>query len=386
MATSSGGRSVRWNGSSWTVLPTFDPTNGFQGYTVVCTSTKFCLTVDGDRGYARWNGTTWGPITKFSSRFWMSLSCVSTTCVGVETKGRFTRFNGTSWSALTTFDPTRGGIVDLSCGSITNCLATDKRGKAYRFNGNWGGPVAISWDFDYASCASSTWCLTYAPSQRTHRTLSGSTWSANGAAPADFGEPECPAAGWCLAFDSFGRVTTFNGTTWSTPKLVFGSTGGAAPTEVDCLSKTFCIAINGVAGYWSRWNGTSWSAPKDLATGTDRSAVVSCATTTMCVAVDEGGTSLRFDGASWRRLPAAPDEHYYLDGVADVACPTTTFCAALLRGGSIASFNGATWNRMPQETGLYDVWDKPADGVYNLECPAVYSCVVAGLVRAAKSS
>jgi hypothetical protein len=41
---------------------------------------------------------------------------------------------------------------------------------------------------------------------------------------------------------------------------------------------------------------------------------------------------------------------------------------------------------MPQETGLYDVWDKPADGVYNLECPAVYSCVVAGLVRAAKSS
>lgn len=383
MATSSGGLSVRWNGSSWKTLPTFDSTNGFQGYDVSCSSTTFCITADYERGYSRWNGTTWSRVTAFGAPRGFTLSCVSTTCIGAESLGRYTRFNGTSWSTLTSFDATRGGIIDLACGATTNCLATDERGKAYRWNGtSWADPVTISSVASNAACASSTWCLTNASSARTWRSVSGSTWSANGAAPADLGDADCPVAGWCVAFDSFGHASTFNGTSWSAYKTVFTYNGGA-PTAVDCLSKTFCIAVHGGSGYWSRWNGSTWSTQTDLASGTDRSAVVSCASTTMCLAVDEGGTSLRFDGTTWRRLVAPTD--YQLEGAYDVACPTTSFCSALLNGGSVATFNGTAWNTAAQETGLYDVWDKPADRVYELECPSTYACVVAGRVKVVTS-
>ena len=163
MATSSGGLSVRWNGSSWSTLPTFDSTNAFQGDTVVCTSTTFCLTVDGSLGqYSRWNGTSWSRPARFGAIWGFAMACVgSTWCLGVDGPGRFTRFNGTSWGSLATFDVTRGGIMDLSCGAATTCLATDGRGKAYRWNGtSWGGAVSISARDGYVSCASSTWCLT----------------------------------------------------------------------------------------------------------------------------------------------------------------------------------------------------------------------------------
>ena len=110
---------------------------------------------------------------------------------------------------------------------------------------------------------------------------------------------------------------------------------------------------------------------------------MSCAKTTMCVAVDEGGTSLRFDGSTWRAV--TPPADFPMLNTSDIACPATNFCAALLSGGSIATFNGATWNRAAQETGLYDVWDKPADRVYELECPSTYACVVAGRVKVVTS-
>ena len=337
--------------------------------------------------YSRWNGSSWSRPARLGSPWGFAMACVGTTCLGVDARGRYTRFNGTSWGSLATFDVTRGGIMDLSCGAATTCLATDGRGKAYRWNGtSWGGAVSISARDDYVSCASSTWCLTTAPQQRTWRTLSGSTWSADtatAATPADLGDSDCPAAGWCVAFDTVGRFSTFNGSSWSAPKAVFANGGSAAPTAVDCVSTTFCIAIDGVAGYWSRWNGSSWSTPRDLASGTARSAVVSCAKTTMCVAVDEGGTSLRFDGSTWRAV--TPPADFPMLNTSDIACPATNFCAALLSGGSIATFNGATWNRAAQETGLYDVWDKPADGAYELECPTTYACVVAGRVKVVTS-
>jgi hypothetical protein len=388
MVTSGGGRSVRWNGSGWTTVGGLDPVNRFDGVRVSCTSSTFCLTVDTMASeWSRWNGSSWSRPARMGSIWGFAIECTGTTCLGVDSRGRYTRFNGTSWGSLATFDVTRGGIVDLSCGAVGSCLATDGRGKAYRWAGStWGGAVSISARFDHAACAGSSWCLTTAPEQRTWRTLSGTTWSSDtsaAATPAGLGEPECPVAGWCVAFDSVGRVTTFNGSSWSTPTSVFSSPNAADWTDVDCLSKTFCMAVNGVSGYWSRWNGSTWSAPKDLASGTDRSAVVSCATTTMCVAVDEGGVSVRFDGSSWRPLSAS--QTYSLSTVVDLACPATTFCAGLLNDGSVASFNGASWNQAAQETGLYQVSGKPFDELRELECPSMYACVVAGQVKVVTS-
>ena len=388
MVTSGGGRSVRWNGASWTTVAGLDPNNRFDGVRVSCTSATFCLTVDTMASeWSRWNGSSWTRPARMGSIWGFAMACRGTTCLGVDSRGRHTRFNGTTWGSLATFDVTRGGIMDLSCGAAGSCLATDGRGKAYRLAGSaWGAAVSISGRRDTAACAGTSWCLNTSPEQETWRTLSGTTWSPDTAAaatPRGLGEPECPVVGWCVAFDSVGRVTTFNGSSWSVPTSVFSTPNAGGWTDVDCLSRTFCLAVNGTNGYWSKWNGSTWSAPKDLVAGSDRSAVVSCATTTMCVAVDEGGGSVRFDGTSWRPLP--PSQTYDLSNVVDLACPVTNFCAALVRNGSVASFNGASWNHSLQETGLYDVWGQPSDNLRKLECLSTYACVVAGQVRVVTS-
>ena len=102
----------------------------------------------------------------------------------------------------------------------------------------------------------------------------------------------------------------------------------------------------------------------------------------MCVAVDEGGVSVRFDGSTWRALATPAD--LSMGNTSDIACPSTTFCAALLSGGVVATFNGATWNRAAQETGVYDPLDT-AYGVSQLECATAYACTVAGRVKAVTS-
>lgn len=388
MATDGGGRYVRWNGTTWSAPTSFDPTNGYQGYTVQCTSTTFCVTVDPSRGSRRWNGSSWGAaVTLPAGQYWgFTLACASTTCLGVDPQGRYTRFTGSSWTSLAGFDTTRGGILDLSCGAVDSCLATDGQGKAYRLAGaSWGGATGIASFGALASCASSTWCFATVAVQRVARTLSGTTWSSAVATPGELSRPECPVAGWCVAFDGVGRAVTWNGTSWSSPTVVFTSSGGTF--KVDCISKTFCVAYETSRGYWSRWNGSSWSTSKDLASSSATGGSLSCASTTMCVVVEEDGASFRYDGTSWRRLSLGETDpyFYYLRYTTDVACPSSTFCAALLNDGTIGVFNGGGWNRSPQETGLFAAGQGP-DSTTQVECPGFYSCVVTGMTTAVRGS
>jgi hypothetical protein len=82
----------RWNGTSWSVEPTPNPTGGGQLNAVSCTSTTSCVAV----GYS-WPGER--PLVE--------------------------RWNGTSWSIQTTPNPTGGQLLyGVSCTSTTACTAT----------------------------------------------------------------------------------------------------------------------------------------------------------------------------------------------------------------------------------------------------------------------
>jgi hypothetical protein len=360
---------VRWNGSSWSAPATLDTSGGFQGRQVSCTSTSFCVTTDPERGAKRWNGTSWSAATSLTSVGALNgaLSCASSTCIATDQNGRYSRYTGSTWTAMAMFDPTRGGIVDLSCPSASGCQATDGRGAAYRWGGtSWSGPTQLGSTGRSVACATTTWCVSVDGQLRQSRLYTGS-WAASVSTPAELGRPSCPVSGWCVAFDSAGRASTTSGSGWSTPKTVFSIAGASYPAFVDCVSRTSCLAVTAIDAYWSRWDGTSWSPARRIDTRLSGAEDVACASATMCLAVNYDGATYRFTGSSWQKVPTSSA----VSQIYDLSCPATNFCAGVDGRGTFFTFNGQTWNDTVQQVGV----DTPR--TFRLDCPDVYTCVAA---------
>jgi hypothetical protein len=93
-----------------------------------------------------------------------------------------------------------------------------------------------------------------------------------------------------------------------------------------------CVAVDN-AGNALTYDGTSWSSPADIDPGNTPESV-SCASTSLCVAVDDAGNALTYDGASWSS-PASIDPTH---AVAAVSCPTAAFCVAVDDVGHALTF------------------------------------------------
>jgi hypothetical protein len=143
------------------------------------------------------------------------------------------------------------------------------------------------------------------------------------------------------------------------------------PTSVSCPSTTFCVAVDDT-GNWLRYNGTSWSAPASFGA----SSSVSCPSAQFCLALGGGG-SFQYNGSSWSATTAAAP--YGLDSV---SCESSTFCAAVgVRynpnpqiGGVIdeaAIFDGSSWS---PPTTLDSFGIQSTIGVASVACPTVTFC------------
>ncbi len=138
----------RWNGTSWAIVSSPNPTGATNSYLlgVSCTSTTNCFAVgyfyNGSSYFTlveRWNGTSWAIVsspnsTGATNSLLLGVSCTSTTnCFAV---GNFStssgsptlveRWNGTSWTIVPSPNPTgttESGLYGVSCTSTTNCFA-----------------------------------------------------------------------------------------------------------------------------------------------------------------------------------------------------------------------------------------------------------------------
>jgi hypothetical protein len=140
----------RWNGSSWTIRATPDPTGATRSELsgVSCISATACTAVgDSENGSnetatlaERWNGTSWAiqPTADPTGTKYASLSSVSCTSAGACTavgsydtrahkqRTLVERWNGSSWAIQLTRDPTgalAGGLTGVSCTSANACTA-----------------------------------------------------------------------------------------------------------------------------------------------------------------------------------------------------------------------------------------------------------------------
>ncbi len=105
---------------------------------------------------------------------------------------------------------------------------------------------------------------------------------------------------------------------WSTPTAV---DRGGRPDSVSCASASFCVAVD-QAGRALTFNGSSWTAPAAIDSKVLWS--VSCPSASFCAAVDLSGRALMFNGSSWT-APAAIETSV----LSSVSCPSASFCVAL---------------------------------------------------------
>lgn len=207
----------------------------------------------------------------------------------------------------------------------------------------WGRPRAVSpaRGTQLVSCASASSCL-----------VAG-------------GNPSYPGAHGAVVNQS----TYWDGTSWSAP-LRFG-TNATSVTSVSCVPapaptarsqySAWCVAVDD-AGDAMIFNGRSWSAPK----AADRYGglgSVSCPRLGSCVAVDYTGHALAFNGRTWG-APLMVDRG---GNLRSVSCPTAQFCMAVGSDGRAVSYDGASWS-VPR------LVDRDGGGLASVSCPSAHFC------------
>ncbi len=137
----------------------------------------------------------------------------------------------------------------------------------------------------------------------------------------DFVSVSCPTASFCAAMDPNGNALTYNGSSWSSPDRIRRErlSGGRVLHHSELLRRggfTF--------GKTLIYNGSSSGCYRTASfSGCDCHAHVSCAMASFCVAVDENGNALTYNGSSWSS-DSTPG-----GWLTSVSCPTASFCAAV---------------------------------------------------------
>jgi hypothetical protein len=334
-------------GATWSMQAVPSPPGGGIVDGVSCTSASACIAVGfsgTEQGTLaeRWNGTSWTiqSTPNPSGALKVDLSGVSCTsasaCIAVgfeqTSSNEFTvaeRWNGTSWTIQSTPNPPGALNVELegvSCTSASACTAvgsSDTNKLAEQWNGT-------SWTIQ----------STPNPSGSTDGALEGVSCTSASA---------CTAVGWYeTSAGVFALAERWNGTSWtiqSTPNP--NPELGPTLTGVSCTSANACTAV----GYYEtssgatspalaeQWNGTSWtiqSTPNPPGALYVDLSTVSCTSASACTAVGSYGTSSnqftlaeQWNGTSWA-VQTTPNpvgsQESELDGV---FCISASACKAV---------------------------------------------------------
>lgn len=110
----------------------------------------------------------------------------------------------------------------------------------------------------------------------------------------------------------------------------------------------------------------SWSAPQKIDTTEspylDPSLRVSCATASLCVAVDKNTNAMIYDGSSWTAPTSVKGS--FLFPLYSVSCPTASFCVA-----------GGSGNALTYSAGSWSAPTHVESALDSVSCPSASFCV-----------
>jgi len=250
-----------WNGTSWKIQKTANPTATImlsQLSGTSCSAADTCTAVgysgdDAANLAEAWNGTTWtveGTPNSTSTPL-SGVSCTAAdacTAVGYSGEGGATlaeRWNGTTWTRQNT--PTPAGTIEtelnaVSCSAAYACTAVGLDEKI-------SGEVTLA----------EAWNGTVWSTQKTPKPTGATASDLNGVSCT--GPKACTAVGWYTNSSGY-KVTlaeVWNGTAWSI-QATPNPTGDDPSGELDAVSCSAADACTAVGGNLvERWNGTAWS-------------------------------------------------------------------------------------------------------------------------------
>ena len=194
----------------------------------------------------------------------------------------------------------------VSCAAPSLCAAVDETGDLFIYNGtSWSAPVRTGDNLTSVSCPSVSYCS---------------------------------AVGYTMGPESGGYIFTFDGHSWSTPKLL---DPGFKLHSISCASSSFCVAGASVDVFTDR-NGV-WTAPQsvDPQDGNGNGiGSISCVSTSFCLAVDVEGNALMYSNAVWPS-PRVLYEDLPLDSV---SCTSASFCLVVGEFGETVIYKDGTWS------------------------------------------
>ncbi len=253
-----------------------------------------------------------------------TLMCVSvlgsivTASGSADATSRISTSTTLKWSAGTTLVSSTGGVRTVSCVSATFCVAGDFSGGVSTYNGtDWSAPVVV--DAGRAITAIS-----------------------------------CPATSFCVATDQAGNYVIWENGSWGAP-TAFASSPSPVMVAVSCASPSFCLAVGRTANFspadFYYYDG-AWYPDTSAYASTDVVPfdAVSCTSSLVCLATDQGGGVMTFTFSS---SPAAQLVHASTTtpidpGVknfvgASIACVSATSCVVGSFTNQVSTYNGVTW-------------------------------------------
>jgi len=120
---------------------------------------------------------------------------------------------------------------------------------------------------------------------------------------------------------------------------------GSGALAISCVSATYCVAVD-EEGNAVTYNGNGWSAP-DSIDQYKTLVSISCVSETFCVAVDIDGYAFVYNGTNW----SPPDAFGSIGGVTGVSCDSSKFCLAVGKYSNAWSYDGTNWDPTRPPTG-----------------------------------
>ena len=252
-----------WDGSTWSIqtTPTPDGGGGLNGVSCVA-ATSFCMAVGSTPRYGSpiaesWNGTTWNVLNvpdpdSMGIAYLAKVSCVSESwciAVGGSSAGTLAElWDGTSWSIQTTLNNSSNEFTDISCSSVSWCMAPILAGSTEGWNGT-------SWALESVAT----------PPGGTDAALDGIFCA---------GQTSCTGVGGYMDGSGVGEslVETWTGDAWSvvTTPNPKSKSGGGGLSGVSCAGQSDCVAVgsyrhtagSAYVGFSEVWDGSTWSVVK----------------------------------------------------------------------------------------------------------------------------
>jgi hypothetical protein len=437
----SGGGDV-WNGSSWSSQPIPSPVGSTSASLsgVSCTTATFCQAVgqyNDSSGSslslgATWNGTSWAVQTtpNPTGASFTSLKAVSCAAVAAcEAAGEFQlstpnlmalaeSWSGSSWQLQHAIRPAGAAsnvLNSVSCVSSVFCEAVGSHpdgsdGAADALAEVWNGTAwkiqdaanpaqasnGIRMNLTGVSCVSVTFCEAVGSSSAAAgggaEVWNGTTWALQAVPGGNLTSVSCTSAEFCLAAGGDGHVDAWNGISWSAQATAPGFT---SLSSVSCASSGACEAIgSGSSGDEAEgWNGTSWSpqaTPTPAGGSSTGLSAVSCTSATSCEAVGSYTDSTfqaatlaeAWDGTAWTVQSIPNPTSSEGSSLLGVACTSATSCTAVGQYSvSIPSltlaeaWNGAAWILQSTPDNAY-----AGQNILNgVSCGAAQACTAVGV-------